>query len=185
MEKELRAVTVDHMKKAIEHLKRDLSTIRTGRASVSLLDTVRVNYYGAMTPLNHVANISVPDSKTILIQPFQQNIIGDIEKSIMASDLGLTPNSDGHTIRLPIPALTEERRRDILKLVKKHGEDTRIAIRNVRRDAIEKLRHNEKEGKITEDDLHRGEKEAQELTDEHIKLVDEVIAGKEKEVLTV
>lgn len=185
MDKEIRAVTVEHMNKAIEHLKRELSTIRTGRASISLLDMVKVHYYGAMTPLNHIANISVPDSKTIMIQPFQQNLIGDIEKAIMTSDLGLTPNSDGHTIRLPIPALTEERRRDILKLVKKHGEDTRIAIRNIRREVIEKLRHNEKEKKITEDDLHRGEKEAQDLTDEHIKLIDAVIVDKEKEVMTV
>jgi len=185
MDKEIRAVTVDHMKKAVEHLSHELSMIRTGRASVSLLDTIKVNYYGAMTPLNHVANISVPDPKILMIQPFQQNMIGDIEKAILASDLGLTPNSDGHVIRLPIPQLTEERRRDILKLVKKLGEDTKIAIRNIRRDAIEKMRVMKKDSKITEDDLHRGEKEAQELTDKHITEVDQVVAAKEKEVMTV
>ncbi|MCE5248927.1 ribosome recycling factor [bacterium] len=185
MDKDLRAVTVEHMKKAVEHLSHELSTIRTGRASASLLDTIKVNYYGTPTPLNHVANISVPDSKTIMIQPFQQNLIGDVEKAIQASDLGLTPNSDGHVIRLPIPQLTEERRKDILKLVKKLGEDTKVAIRNIRRDAIEKMRVMKKDSKITEDDLHRGEKEAQEITDKHITEVDQVIAVKEKEVMTV
>ncbi len=185
MDKEIRAVAIDHMKKAIEHLKHELSTIRTGRASASLLDTVKVSYYGSMTPLNHVANVSVPDSKTIMIQPFQPNLIGDIEKAIMASELGLTPNSDGHSIRLPIPQLTEERRKDILKLVKHHGEDKKIAVRNVRRDAIEKLRHAEKEHEISEDDLHRGEKEAQEITDKYVERVDEIIKVKEEEVMTV
>ena len=185
MDKEIRAAAVDHMKKAIEHLKHELATIRTGRASTSLLDTVKVSYYGAMTPLNHIANVSVPDSKTIMIQPFQPNLIGDIEKAIMASDLGLTPNSDGHSILLPIPQLTEERRKEILKLVKHHGEETKIAIRNIRRDAIEKLRHAEKESEISEDDRHRGEKEAQELTDKYVVRIDEIIAAKEEEVMTV
>ena len=185
MDKEIRAVAVDHMKKAIEHLKRELATIRTGRASTSLLDTLRVDYYGAKSPLSHVANVSIPDAKTIMIHPFQPNVLADIEKAIHASDLGLTPNNDGHSIRLPIPKLTEERRKDILKLVKHHGEDTKVAIRNVRRDAIEKLRRAKKEGEIPEDDLFRSEKEMQEFTDKYVTKVDEVIKVKEEEVMTV
>ena len=185
MDKEIRAIAVDHMKKAIDHLKRELATIRTGRASTSLLDTVNVDYYGTKSPLSHVANISIPDAKTIMIHPFQPNMLADIEKAIHASDLGLTPNSDGHSIRLPIPKLTEERRKDILKLVKHHGEDTKVAIRNIRRDAIEKLRHGKKEGDIPEDDFYRSEKEVQEITDKNIAKVDEVIKGKEEEVMTV
>lgn len=185
MDKELKKVTVDHMKKAIEHLSHELATIRTGRASAALLDTVKVDYYGVMTPIKQVATVSVPDAKTIMVQPFQQNTLSAVEKAIRASDLGLNPNNDGRAIRIPIPALTEERRREILKVVKKLGEDTRVAIRNIRREAIEKIKASEKAGKITEDDLHRGEKEAQEITDEHIKEVDKVIQAKEKEIMTV
>jgi len=185
MDKELKKVTVEHMKKAIEHLSHELASIRTGRASAALLDGIKADYYGVPTPIKQVATVSVPDAKTILVQPFQQNMLAAVDKAIRASDLGLTPNSDGHSIRLPIPALTEERRRDLLKLVKKLGEDTRIAVRNIRRDVIEKIKASEKEGKITEDDLHRGEKEAQEITDEHIKEVDKVIQAKEKEIMTV
>lgn len=185
MDKELKKVTVEHMKKAVEHLSHELTTIRTGRASAALLDSIRVDYYGVPTPIKQVATVSVPDAKTILVQPFQQNMLAAVDRAIRASDLGLTPNSDGHSIRLPIPALTEERRRDLLKLVKKLGEDTRIAIRNIRRDAIEKIKASEKAGKITEDDMHRGEKEAQEITDDYIKEVDKVIQAKEKEIMTV
>ena len=185
MDKEIRAFAVDHMKKAIEHLKRELATIRTGRASTSLLDTLKVDNYGTKSPINHVANVSIPDARTILIHPFQPKMLADIEKAIYASDLGLTPNSDGHSMRLPIPKLTEERRKDILKLVKHHGEDTKVAIRNIRRDAIEKLRHAKKEGEIPEDDLFRNEKETQEYTDKYVSKVDEVIKEKEEEVMTV
>ena len=185
MDKELKKVTVDHMKKAIEHLSHELATIRTGRASAALLDTVKVDYYGVMTPIKQAATVSVPDAKTIMVQPFQQNTLSAVEKAIRASDLGLNPNNDGRAIRIPIPPLTEERRREILKVVKKLGEDTRVAIRNIRREAIEKVKASEKAGKITEDDMHRGEKEAQEITDEHIKEVDKVIQAKEKEIMTV
>jgi ribosome recycling factor len=185
MEKELKRVTVEHMKKAVEHLSHDLATIRTGRASAALLDGIRVDYYGVSTPVKQVATVSVPDAKTILVQPFQPNVLPAIEKAIMASDLGLTPNSDGRAIRLPIPALTEDRRKDLIKVVKKLGEDTRIAVRNIRRDAIEKIKASEKSGKITEDDLHRGEKEAQDITDEYIKEIDAVLMAKEKEIMTI
>lgn len=185
MESELKKTTVEHMKKALEHLAHELSSIRTGRASAALLDGVRVDYYGSPAPLRQVATVSVPDAKTIMVQPFQQNMIAPIEKALLASDLGLTPNSDGKAIRLPIPSLNEDRRKDLLKVVKKLGEDTRVAVRNIRRDAIEKLKASEKAGKITEDDLRRGEKEAQDLTDENIKEIDRIIAAKEKEIMTV
>ena len=185
MDKDLKHVTLDHMKKAVEHLAHELSTIRTGRASAALLDGLKVEYYGVPSPIKQVATVSVPDAKTILIQPFQPNMLGPIEKAVRASDLGLNPNSDGRAIRLPIPALTEERRKDLMKVVKKLGEDARIAVRNIRRDVIEKIKASEKTGAITEDDLHRGEKEAQDITDEHIKEVDTIILAKEKEIMTV
>ncbi len=185
MDKAVKKEAIEHMQKTIEHLNHELSRIRTGRASTTLLDTIKVDYFGTPSPLKHVANISIPDAKTIMIQPFQPNMLGEIEKTIQASDLGLTPNNDGHSIRLPIPALTEDRRKDILKLVKQHGEDSKVAIRNIRREVIEKLRHMEKDHDISEDDLHRGEKEAQEITDDYTKKVDEVINAKEEEVMTV
>ena len=185
MDKEIRKNTVEHMKKTLEHLNHELATIRTGRASTALLDTIKVDYFGTMTPLKHVASISVPDPKSIAIQPFQPNMLVNIEKALQASDLGLTPNSDGHVIRLSIPKLTEERRKEILKIVKNHGEETKIAIRNIRRDAIEKLRVAQKAGEITEDDLHRSEKETQEITDEYTSKIDEIIENKEEEIMTV
>jgi ribosome recycling factor len=185
MDKELKHTTVEHMKRAIEHLGHELAAIRTGRASAALLDGIKVDYYGVSTPLKQVATISVPDAKTIMVQPFQQNMLAPVDKAIRASDLGLNPNSDGKAIRLPIPSLTEDRRKDLLKVVKKLGEDTKVAIRNIRRDAIDKIKASEKEGKITEDDMRRGEKEAQDITDEHTKEIDKVIAAKEKEIMTV
>jgi len=185
MDKEIKRQTIEHMNKTIEHINNELSRIRTGRATPNLLDMVKVDYFGALTPLKHVANISVPDPKTIVIQPFQPNMLQNIEKAIHQSDLGLTPNSDGHVIRLPIPQLTEERRKEILKLVHKHGEDSKVAIRNIRRDAIEKLRALEKNHDISEDDLHRGEKEAQEITDKYIEKIDEIVKAKEVDVMTV
>lgn len=185
MDKEIKRLATDHMNKTIEHLNGELSRIRTGRASAALLDVVKVDYFGSMSPLKHVANVSVPDAKTILIQPFQQNMLSAIEKAIHMSDLGLTPNNDGHSIRLPIPQLTEERRKEILKTVKKLGEDTKVAIRNIRREAIDKLRALEKNHDITEDDLHRGEKEVQDFTDKFIVKVDEVIKAKEEDVMKV
>jgi len=185
MDKQIKAYGIEHMQKAIEHLNHELATIRTGRASASLLDTLKVDYYGTPTPIKHVATVTVPDTKTIMIQPFQANMLGVIEKAVLTSNLGLTPNNDGHVIRLGIPQLTEERRIEIMKIVKKIGEDAKIAIRNVRRDMIEKLRQAEKDSQITEDDRHRGEKEAQEVTDENTAKVDEIVADKEQEVMTV
>ena len=185
MDKEIKSTGTEHMKGAIEHLNHELSSIRTGRASANLLDMVKVDYFGTPSPVKHVASVSVPDARTIMIQPFQANMIQAIEKAILASDLGLTPNNDGHVIRLIIPQLTEERRRDLLKLVKKIGEDAKIAIRNIRRDMIEKLRQAQKDGGITEDDLHRNEKEVQDITDDFIKQVDVIVADKETDVMTV
>ena len=185
MDKEIRRNTVEHMQKTIDHLNHELSHVRSGRASTALLDTIKVDYFGSISPLKHVASISIPDARSIVIQPFQPNMLQNVEKAIHQSDLGLTPNNDGHLIRLTIPQLTEERRKDILKLVKKFGEDAKIAIRSIRRDAIEKLRAAEKDSSISEDDLHRGEKEAQELTDKHIEEIDKIIAAKEEDVMTV
>lgn len=185
MEKEIMSLTVDHMKKALEHLDHELATIRTGRASAALLDSIKVDYYGTMTPLKHVATINIPDSKTLSIQPFESNKLHAIEKAILASDLGITPNNDGHSIRLSIPKLTEERRKDLLKIVKRIGEESKVAVRNVRRDAIEKLKAAEKDDHITEDDLHRSEKEVQEITDKNISEIDRIIELKDKEIMTV
>ncbi len=185
MDKEIKNNAIEHMRKTIEHLNHELTMIRTGRASTVLIDTLKVDYFGTLTPVKHIANVSIPDARTILIQPFQQNMLPNIEKTIYQSDLGLTPNNDGHVIRLSIPQLTEERRKEILKIVKKHGEEAKIATRNIRRDAIEKLRAMEKAGELPEDIRHKGEKEVQEMTDKHISEVDKTIEAKEEEIMTV
>jgi len=185
MDKELKKATAEHMKKTVEHLQTELTHIRTGRASAALLDTIKVDYFGTPTPIKHVATVSVPDAKTIMVQPFQANMLQAVDKAIRQSDLGFNPNSDGHTLRIPVPQLTEERRKDIMKVVKKLGEDSRVAVRNIRRDAVEKLKAMEKDGKLPEDDRHKAEKEIQDTTDQNIKEIDAVIAAKEKEVMTV
>ena len=182
---ELYQETENKMDKTIESLGRELATIRTGRASLSILDGITVEYYGSTSPLNQVATLSVPESRLIVIQPWDPTNIKEIEKSIMRSDLGLTPNNDGKVIRIPIPPLTEERRIQLVKVVKRHGEDGKVAIRNIRRDAISEAKEFEKEKVISEDDLHRAQDEIQKITDRFIKRVDEVIEKKEKEVLEV
>lgn len=173
------------MKKAIEALKREFSKIRTGRASVSILDGVMVNYYGVPTPLAQVGTLAVPEPRMITIQPWEKNLLPEIEKAIFKSDVGLTPSSDGTIIRLIIPALTEERRRELAKGVKKIGEDIKVAVRGSRRDANEMLKSLEKEKEITQDDLKRGEKEVQDLTDSFVAKIDELVATKEKEVMEI
>lgn len=178
-------MTKSGMAKSVEALKRDLGKVRTGRASLSLLDDVRVDYYGTPTPLNQVGTLAVPEPRLITIQPWEKNLIPAIEKAILKSDLGLNPSSDGQLIRLAIPALNEERRREMVKGIRKMGEDTKIAIRNVRRDSNEQLKQLQKDKEITEDDQKRGEKSVQELTDEFIKKVDEILAAKEKEVMEI
>lgn len=173
------------MDKAIDALKRDLGKVRTGRASVTLLDDVMVNYYGTPTPLNQVGTLAVPEPRLITIQPWEKNLIPEIEKAILKSDLGLNPNSDGTLVRIAIPALTEERRKEMVKVLRRIGEDTKIAIRNIRRDGNDTLKKLHKDKEITEDDQKSGEKEIQEITDQHVKRVDEILEHKEKEVMEI
>jgi ribosome recycling factor len=175
----------DRMKKAVEHIISEFIKVRTGRASVGLLDGIKIDYYGTPTPLNQVGNISTPDSHTITIQPWDKSVMQIIEKSILNSNLGLNPANDGSVIRIPIPALNEERRKELVKLVKKMAEEGRVAIRNIRRDEIEKMKKTEKAEHISEDDRKHGETEIQKLTDKYIKDVDEVLAKKEKEIMEV
>jgi len=173
------------MDKAVDALKKDFTKVRTGRASVSLLDDIRVDYYGTPTPLNQVGTLTVPEPRLITIQPWEKNLIGAIEKAILKSDLGLNPTSDGQLVRIAIPPLTEDRRKEMVKMVKKMCEETKIAIRNVRRDANDSLKKLEKDKEISEDELKRGEKDIQDLTDKFVKKADEVVAVKEKEIMEI
>jgi ribosome recycling factor len=175
--------TRDSMGKSVGNLKRDLKRIRTGRASLSILDGIRVDYYGTPTPFNQLATLAVPESRLITIQPWDVSVIKEIEKAILKSDLGLTPTSDGKIIRIAIPPLTEERRKEIVKVVHKTCEDHKIAIRNIRRDANELVKGLKKDGDISEDDAFKAQEQIQKLTDEHIKLIDECYKEKEKEIL--
>lgn len=182
---EVMAETEDRMKKTVESLRHDLMSIRTGRATPSLVDRVMVDYYGTPTPLQQLANITIPEAQLISIRPYTPKDIGAIEKALAKSDLNLTPNNDGQQIRIVIPALNEERRRELNKLVAKRGEEARVAVRNVRRDAISDLRDMEKESMISEDDGRRAQEKVQEKTDAYIKKVEEVIREKEEEIMTV
>jgi ribosome recycling factor len=177
--------TEDKMKKAILATQRDYASVRTGRAAGSLLDRIHVDYYGAETPLKSMGNISTPDSRTIVIQVFDRQSVALVEKAIQKSDLGLTPNTDGQLIRLNIPMLTEDRRKELVKVVKKATEEGRIAIRNVRRDEMDALKKLEKSSDITEDDRKRGEEKIQKLTDRFVKELDELLLLKEKEIMEV
>jgi ribosome recycling factor len=177
--------TEERMSKAIEALSSDLMTIRTGRASPALVERLNVEYYGMPTPLQQLASISVPEAQTLLIRPYSPSDISAIERAIAKSDLGLTPNNDGQQIRLSFPALTEERRRDLTKVVAKRAEEARVAIRNIRRDAIGDLREMEKESMISEDELHRSQEKVQEKTDSYIKKIDEITREKEAEIMTI
>lgn len=173
------------MDKSLETLKSELSKIRTGKATTALLDGVKVSYYGSLTPLNQLANVSVLDSHTLSVTPWDKNSLNDIDKAILKADLGLNPQSDGTNLKIPIPPLNEERRRDFVKIAKKFGEDTKIAIRNVRRDANDSLKKLEKNKEISEDLKHSLEQEVQKYTDEHIKKIDELIKHKEIEIMEV
>lgn len=175
----------ERMDKTIESFRHDLMSIRTGRANAAILDKIQIDYYGIPTPLQQVANISVPEAQQLLIKPYSVNDLKAIETAISKSDLGLNPNNDGSQIRLNLPPLTEERRRDLSKVVSKRAEEARIAIRNVRRDGIQDMRDFEKEKMISEDDLKRGEEQVQQKTDAHIKLVDEIARDKEAEIMKV
>lgn len=175
----------NRMKKAVEVVREEFVKIRTGKATTALLDAVKVDYYGSLTPLKQVANVSTPDSHTISVQPWEKGMIQPIEKAILNANLGLNPANDGAIIRVPIPPLNEERRKELVKLVKKFAEEGKIAVRNVRRDAIEHLKKTEKEEHISEDERKRAEQEAQKLTDRHIKDIDGLVAVKEKEIMEV
>jgi ribosome recycling factor len=172
----------DLMDKAIEALKRDFNRVRTGRASLSLLDGVRADYYGTPTPLNQMASLSVPEARLIMIQPWDSKSCEAIEKAILKSDLGLTPQSDGKVVRIQIPALTGERRKELVKVVRKMSEETKVAVRNARREANEMLKDYKKEGEISEDDARRGQELVQKMTDEYTAKVDTLLAEKEKEI---
>jgi ribosome recycling factor len=176
---------IQSMDKSIQSLKNDLAKVRTGRASTALVDPVHVDYYGSSVPLNQVANVTTPDARTIQVSPWEAGTIGAIEKAILAANLGLTPQNDGKVIRIPLPPLTEERRKDMVKLVKKMGEDSKIAIRNHRRDANEAVKGEEKKKTVSEDDAKKLLDQIQKKTDEKSSEVDKIVAAKEKEIITV
>jgi len=175
----------DRMKKAVEVVREELVKVRTGKATTALLDGIKVEYYGSMVPLSQVANISTPDVHSISVQPWEKNMLAVVDKAILNASLGLNPVNDGNILRVPIPPLNEERRRELVKLVKKFGEEGKIAVRNVRRDAIEHLKKSEKKEHFSEDERKRGEQESQKLTDKHIKDIDNLLAMKEKEIMEV
>lgn len=177
-------MTEERMKKALDYLELELNRIRAGKANPHLVDGITVDYYGTITPINQVANISTPDAKTIAIQPWEKNMIGPIEKAILTSNLGITPVNNGEIIRINIPALTEERRRDLVKLVKHEGENAKVSIRNARRDANEEIKQLHKDG-LPEDEKKRAEEEIQKLTTDYSGKTDKLIEGKEAEVMTV
>jgi ribosome recycling factor len=175
--------TRKQMEQSLDYYKNQISRIRTGRASTSLLDGVYVDYYGSSTPLNQIANVSTPDARTIVINPYDKSMIQAIEKAIQTADLGFNPQSDGNIIRVPVPPLTEERRKEFVKLAKKYAEEGKVAIRNIRRDAMEELKKEEKNKVITEDDQKKGSDQLQKITDELISKLDKIVADKEKELL--
>jgi ribosome recycling factor len=182
---EIKKQAQEKMDKAIQVLKKDLLTLRAGRANPALLDKVLVEYYGSEMPINQLANISTPDPRTLTIQPWDKSALGAIEKAILKSELGLTPSNDGNVIRISIPPLTEERRTELVKVARKRGEDAKVAIRNVRRDANDEIKKMEKAGEISEDDARRAQVEIQKLTDKTIKDVDQVVSAKEKEIMEI
>jgi len=185
MEQELRRKTIERMERTIEVLKKEFASIRTGRASLALLDGITVMYYDAPTPLQQLASLSIPESRQMAIQPWDPKVIPDIEKAILKSDLGLTPINDGKMIRINIPTLTEERRKQLVKTVRKKAEEAKVAIRNIRRDANEELKKLEKDKHVSEDLVKKSQDEIQKVTDSHIAKVDEVLGNKEKEIMEV
>lgn len=175
----------DTMKKSVETLEKELSRVRTGRATVALLDGIRVNYYGTPTPLNQIASLSTPDARTIVVAPYEKKLLGEIEKAIHVADVGVQPNNDGNVIRLPIPPLNEERRKEIAKTVNKIGEDSKVNIRKIRQDFNQQIKKIEKSKEVAEDESHRLQKEVQTHTDHYINMIDGKIEKKKKEVLTM
>ncbi|HEV2357228.1 MAG TPA: ribosome recycling factor [bacterium] len=174
-----------HMQKAVDATKREFSTVRTGRAAPALLERVTVEYYGVSTPVTQVASVSVPEPRLLVIQPWDKALVKEVERAILKSDLGLTPSTDGAVIRLPIPPLTGDRRKELVKVVHKQAEDGRVAVRNIRRDHREKLERLERSGELSKDDARRHQDELQKITDQHIKEIDALLAAKEKEITEV
>lgn len=185
MDPKIQAETKQRMDKTIEALRGEFSKLRTGRASVAILDGVRVDSYGSLMALNAVASLSVSDSRTIAISPWDKSLLQEIERAIHKADLGLQPVNDGKLIRISIPALTEERRKDLVKIAKKAGEESKVAIRNSRREANEAVKKVQKDGKISEDDLKKWEAEIQKMTDQYVTQIDQVLANKEKEIMEI
>ncbi len=185
MVKELLKDTESHMQKAIEAAKREFQAVRTGRANTNLLDRVMVDYYGNPTPVNQVASITVPEPRMLVIQPWDKSILSQIEKAIQKSDLGLNPINDGSVLRLPLPQLTEERRKELVKLVKKEAEEQKIVIRNLRRDGNDKLKTLQKNGDLTEDELKKRMEEVQKITDKYVAEIEKLLDHKEKEIMEV
>ncbi|VBB08062.1 ribosome recycling factor [Lucifera butyrica] len=183
--KEIYMMHEEKMKKALDVLRKEYGTLRAGRATPSLLDKIMVDYYGTPTLVNQVANISVPEPRMIVIQPWEKTMLGPLEKAILKSDIGLSPNSDGVVIRLSIPQLTQERRTELVKVVHKKAEEERVAIRNLRRDANDAIKKSEKEKVISEDEAKKAQEEMQKLTDKYIKEIDKIMAAKEKEIMEV
>lgn len=175
----------EKMKKTVEVLRKDLASVRAGRANPSMLEKISVDYYGTPTPVNQLANVSIPEPRMLIIQPWDKSSIKDIEKAILKSDLGLTPSNDGNVIRLNIPQLTAERRAEIVKTVKKKAEEARVAIRNIRRELIDDIKQIEKEKLASEDESKKGQEKAQKLTDKHVKDIDDVLLKKEREIMEV
>lgn len=182
---EIKSEASTRMQKSIEALKAELMRLRTGRANASLLDHVKVDYYGSEVPISQAASVIVEDARTITITPWDKALVGVIEKAILTSDLGLTPNTAGTTIRIVMPPLTEERRRDLTKVVRSEAEAARVAVRNVRRDANQSIKESEKKKEISEDDVKRGETEIQKLTDQFVAKIEEIAAAKEKELMSI
>ncbi|MDY6787295.1 MAG: ribosome recycling factor [candidate division WOR-3 bacterium] len=183
MKERIQKETNERMEKTVDNYKSELTRIRTGKATPSLLDGIVIDYYGTKTPLNQVANISTPEPRLIVVQPWDKTVINGIEKEIQKANIGLTPNNDGNIIRLAVPPLTEERRKEIIKTLKQIAEESRIAVRNIRRDAMDELKTAKNNGDIPEDDEKRLEKKIQELTDKHIEDIDKLLDKKEKEIM--
>ena len=175
----------ERMEKTINNFSEKLAEVRAGRANPAILNKVKIDYYGTPTPINQVAGVSVPEARLIVIQPWDANVLKEIEKAILASDIGINPNNDGKVIRLAFPELNEERRKELVKDVKKMAEEAKVAIRAVRRDGIEEAKKEQKEGNITEDDLKQAENEIQKLTDKHVEEIDKILENKEKEIMSV
>lgn len=182
---QLKAISREKMEKSFEALLHQFSRVRTGRASASILDDVRINYYGTPTPVKQLCNISIPEPRTIVVQPWDKTTLADIEKAILAANLGITPENDGNVIRLPFQPLTEEKRREIVRSLKKFGEEARVAVRNIRREANDQAKKMEKDSQISEDEEKKLLKEIQDITDEWVKKIDEAEKGKEKEIMEV